>query len=476
MTTTPPEQILDQLKNLLEIVSNHSATRRNGDERLDEQLEAFLGCPPRQVAVLVNDVPGHRYVDHDLALQLLAERDPGNQLIGVGGGDQRYHCSLADLMQQPYGWPVSVAPPDFTVLPDSPTSERSCVGLGVRLFSYQGTPVAVMIREANPRRGQDQGSLEVLCPDRALGKELLTELGELSLRHSVLRGQLISLKESGYEQTARGVTFLPRPQVSAEDVILPAGRLDHVKEHVLGIASHAQQLRAAGQHLKRGVLLYGPPGTGKTHTLRHLLTEATDHTVVVLSGQSLACVGMAAKIARALQPSIVVLEDVDLVAGERDFSAGAQPLLFEVMDAMDGLDGDADVTFLLTTNRVEAMEDALTQRPGRVDLAVEVPLPDLAGRIQLLQLYAPADAFSHAEIERTATRLEGTTASLAKELVRRCVLMATIEGSQLGDDQLRRATEQMLDDSQELSRVLLGAGRPEPAEAPSWGTGLQPPR
>lgn len=294
----------------------------------------------------------------------------------------------------------------------------------------QGTPVAVMIREANPRRGQDQGSLEVLCPDRALGKELLTELGQLSLRHSVLRGQLISLKESGYEQTARGVTFLPRPQVSAEDVILPAGRLDHVKEHVLGIASHAQQLRAAGQHLKRGVLLYGPPGTGKTHTLRHLLTEATDHTVVVLSGQSLAYVSMAAKIARALQPSIVVLEDVDLVAGERDFSAGAQPLLFEVMDAMDGLDGDADVTFLLTTNRVEAMEDALTQRPGRVDLAVEVPLPDLAGRIQLLQLYAPADAFSHAEIERTAARLEGTTASLAKELVRRCVLMATIEGSQ----------------------------------------------
>ena len=55
--------------------------------------------------------------------------------------------------------------------------------------------------------------------------------------------------------------------------------------------------------------------------------------------------------ARALQPSIVVLEDCDLIAEDRSFGHGPQPLLFEVLDAMDGLDNDADVAFVLTTNR-----------------------------------------------------------------------------------------------------------------------------
>ena len=77
--------------------------------------------------------------------------------------------------------------------------------------------------------------------------------------------------------------------------------------------------------------------------------------------------------ARALQPSIVVLEDCDLIAEDRSFGHGPQPLLFEVLDAMDGLASDADVAFVLTTNRVDMLERALAQRPGRVDLAVEIP-------------------------------------------------------------------------------------------------------
>ena len=68
--------------------------------------------------------------------------------------------------------------------------------------------------------------------------------------------------------------------------------------------------------------------------------------------------------ARALQPSIVVLEDCDLIAEDRSFGHGPQPLLFEVLDAMDGLDDDADVAFVLTTNRVEALEHALRSGPG----------------------------------------------------------------------------------------------------------------
>ncbi len=54
---------------------------------------------------------------------------------------------------------------------------------------------------------------------------------------------------------------------------------------------------------------------------------------------------------------------------------------------MDGLGEDVDVTFLLTTNRPDMLEQALADRPGRVDHAAELPLPDSDGRRRLLQLY-----------------------------------------------------------------------------------------
>ena len=172
--------------------------------------------------------------------------------------------------------------------------------------------------------------------------------------------------------------------MAASEVVLPPGTLERIEAQVLGVGEHRQKLLAHGAHLKRGVLLYGPPGTGKTHTVRYLASAAVGHTVILLSGNTLAFVSEAARMARALQPAMVVLEDCDLVAEDRSFGHGPQPLLFEVLDAMDGLDTDADVAFLLTTNRVELLEEALVQRPGRVDLAVDVPRPDLAARRALL--------------------------------------------------------------------------------------------
>ena len=198
---------------------------------------------------------------------------------------------------------------------------------------------------------------------------------------------MISFSGPPYEQSMAGITFVRRPDLPADQVILPEGTLDHVRAHVVGLAEHREELRARGQHLKRGILLYGPPGTGKTHTVRHLIGSSQDTTVVLLSGQQFQFVTDAAQVARAHQPAIVVLEDCDLVAEDRDYGPSGRPLLFTLLDAMDGLDADADVTFLLTTNRVQQLERALVQRPGRVDLAVEIPLPDAEARAALIRLY-----------------------------------------------------------------------------------------
>ncbi len=173
--------------------------------------------------------------------------------------------------------------------------------------------------------------------------------------------------------------------------------------------------------------------------------------------------------ARALQPSIVVLEDCDLIAEDRSFGHGPQPLLFEVLDAMDGLDRDADVAFVLTTNRVDMLERALAQRPGRVDLAVEIPLPALRERISLVKLYARGIPFSSDAVEGAASRTEGTTASFARELVRRAVVAAALEGVSVDDRHLSTAVDVLMDDGEALTRSLLGSGAGAGFENPGFG-------
>ena len=332
------------------------------------------------------------------------------------------------------------------------------MALGIRLFSYDGHPVAVLQRRASRMHGNGTGVIEVLCPDPDVANALLERATTLGTELSLLRGQVLSLEMVGYEAEGDGFRFIARPDVSAEDVILPPGKLERITGHMSGIAAHSETLRRHGQHLKRGVLLYGPPGTGKTHTVRHLISTTPEHTIILLSGQTLQFIGQAAAVARHLQPSIVVLEDCDLVAMDRGFSPSGNPLLFEVLDTLDGLDSDADVAFLLTTNRVEVLEEALTQRPGRVDVAVEIPLPDEEARRRLLALYRGTVPYSDEVLDEVATRSDHRTASFFKELMRRSVLTAADEGVEPADQHLTAALDSLLSDQEALNRSLLGGG------------------
>jgi len=173
---------------------------------------------------------------------------------------------------------------------------------------------------------------------------------------------------------------------------------------------------------------------------------------------------------------------VDLIGEERMPRMGPvighHPLLFQLLSEMDGLDSDIDVTFLLTTNRPEILEPALAARPGRVDLAAELPLPDAAARRRLVRLYQGDVVLDLAEPERVIERSEGVTASFLKELIRKAALLACEDGTGSGaaaggqaapirvtDDHMTAALDQLLDTKSQLTRVLLGGGQPGDARA-----------
>ena len=103
------------------------------------------------------------------------------------------------------------------------------------------------------------------------------------------------------------------------------------------------------------------------------------------------------------------------------------PVLFSLLDAMDGVGADADVTFVLTTNRADILETALADRPGRVDLAIEIPRPDAGCRERLFRVYI-RDLAVDADLDPVVAGTEGVTASFVKEMIRRTVLASLRAG------------------------------------------------
>ena len=397
------------------------------------------------------------------ALEAWAAQDGRTvEVVGLRSAHPGFPVELADLVSSGGGRPpVRTGAPDVVDLPSGPDRSRACWRLVMLLVTDERGPHALVVR-VDEQRGTPRLAVEVAGLPTEVAQEVLAEVEALRDRLNVYRGQTIELTQGDFGSS--GVTFPTLTPTAREDVVLPEAVLARLERHTLGIAARRDALRAAGQHLKRGVLLHGPPGTGKTHTVRYLTQALEGATVVLLSGRSMNLVGAVTELARELAPSVVVLEDVDLVAEDRSFGTGPSPVLFELLDAMDGAAADADLLFLLTTNRADLLESALAARPGRVDVAVEIALPDADARRRLLQVYARGVPLELDESERedVVARTEGVTASFVKELVRRSVLEALVAGGDgapltvVDAAHVGRALDDLLDAAQGVTRALLG--------------------
>ncbi|MEV6479474.1 ATP-binding protein [Streptomyces sp. NPDC051576] len=456
------EQIGVLFHEFLAAVARPKRTDDDPARNLTKRLCDHLGTAPADRPVVKAAYPPYDLPNVHLALENWFAADGRSyELVGMRGAQNRGDLTLGEILEAADRHDrFTVGAVDYAQLPVSPDAELACVSCGFYLGADGDDRFAVLLRGPADEYGRDKVEIEVLARDKEFADRLLAELDALVLEHNIFRGQVLSFEGSEFGQGLGPFRFHRRPALTRDDIVLPEGLLERVERQVVGVARRRAQLRAAGQHLRRGLLLYGPPGTGKTHTIRYLLSHLPQFTVVVLSGTSIDAIGPACALARMLQPALVVLEDCDLIAEARDHG-GEQPLLFQVLNEMDGLSDDADVAFLLTTNRADLLEPALIQRPGRVDLAVEIPLPDAPGRARLLDLYGTGLDLDEELTAEVVSRTEGTTASFTKELVRRSVLIAAERESPLTEPaDVRAALDELLSDRDQLTRRLLGVRPP----------------
>jgi len=250
--------------------------------------------------------------------------------------------------------------------------------------------------------------------------------------------------------------------VRRDEVILPPATLSLLERNVIRFVGLRSRLNGLGLATKKGLLFYGPPGTGKTHTIRYLASNLPGHTTLIITAAQVALLAQYMSLARLLQPAMVVIEDADLIARDREEMGPCdESLLNELLNEMDGLKQDADILFILTTNRPEQLESALASRPGRIDQAIEVPVPNDIGRRKLVQLYGKGLPLGDTVVSEAAQRTAGVSAAFIKELMRR-VAQASIArdgGKTVVSGDISEALDDMLFTGGKLNVKLLGGVR-----------------
>ncbi|QIG42702.1 26S protease regulatory subunit [Nocardioides anomalus] len=439
--------------------------------RADEQptfrsiVAEHLGRGVEDLPVTEEGWPGYEHVNVQRALDAwLAGDGREHRLVGLTDYRHRGQFGLGDLLAADEVSRMHATRPGATTRvarasgPDGATEE--CLRAALVLASDGEERLAALVRGPDHESDQNGVRVEVVATSDEAARAFTRSLRDLALERNVYRGQVVSFGRDMFGERGSLLRFRTRPRVGQDALILPEATFGDIRRQVVGVARSRDRLRAAGQHLKRGLLLYGPPGAGKTHTVRYLMSELADTTIVELTGESLHALREACSIARSLQPAMIVVEDVDLIAEQRDHYGGETPMLFTLLNEMDGLDEDADVVFLLTTNRADLLEPALAARPGRVDQAVHVPLPDAAGRRRLLDLYRGRLELDATRLDDVVERTDGVTASFLKELLRRAAVVAAAEGDdaeiRVGADDLDAALADLLDTRNAMTRAVLG--------------------
>ena len=441
------------------------------DGSLRVRIRDHLGVDPSSLPVVGEEVAVYNRVNLQLALDAWA-RGTGRSIepIGFGVPNRWMGVELGDLLgrSNPTGRAIDIAPVNYTEaeLPDG--GSLRCVEGAVLLITDGAQRLVGLIARAQQRSGAAPPfTLQIAGVDQDAVSGLLSELRRLRHELNVYRGRVLAVMRGDRHNLFDGqlnLGFVESTVRERDDVILAAGVLERIERHTIEFSRHIDRLRSMGRGVRRGLLLYGPPGTGKTHTVSYLASALEGRTTFIVTGASFGVLPPICRLARELAPSMVVLEDVDLVALERTMPGqGTNPLLFELMNEMDGVGSDVDIIFLLTTNRPDLLEPALASRPGRVDLAIEIARPDPLCRRRLIELYGRELSLSTEAKESLVNRTEGVSAAFIKELLRRSALLAvTRDGADptvVTDACIDAALEELLQASDGLTRALLGARR-----------------
>ena len=226
------------------------------------------------------------------------------------------------------------------------------------------------------------------------------------------------------------------PKVTFGDV---AGNEEAKREmiEIVDFLKNSEKYRKLGARIPKGILLVGPSGVGKTLLAKAIAGEANVPFFSVAGSEfmeMLVGVGSARardlfKMAKTSQPSLIFIDEIDAIGRQRGMGIGGghderEQTLNQILIEMDGFDPRTDVIVLAATNRPDMLDPALI-RAGRFDRNINIPLPDLKDREEIIKIHMRGKPFSEdVNLERIARKTVGFSGADIENMLNEAAILA----------------------------------------------------
>jgi hypothetical protein len=203
-------------------------------------------------------------------------------------------------------------------------------------------------------------SLQVKCgwADRYELMGLVSEIKDTVASSPYIKGQILELSGHGFSIL----------DMKGDMPIVDKSLKYELDKNIFNMFRKSEEFRRYGLPVKRAIILEGSPGCGKTMICRHVAAalkgEVTVLWVTSKAIESSSAISNAFELARKLSPSLIVMEDLDLISGTR---FDDQETLGEMLNQLDGVSANENIVVIATTNKVASLDEALRDRPGRFD-------------------------------------------------------------------------------------------------------------
>lgn len=215
-----------------------------------------------------------------------------------------------------------------------------------------------------------------------------------------------------------GIYYEKRKVDTDELFELPSDELQDIIQDIENFWERCDKYQEYGFLHKRGILLYGEPGAGKSGIIqlctKHLIEKKNGIVISLSSGDQIDWYGKSIGSFRSVEPDrplIVILEDIDSIAGEGNWSTS---MLLNILDGIKQID---NVVYIATTNYPEQLEERITNRPSRFDRRYEILMPNAQVRESYFRSKLTQEDLEKIKLSEWIKATEGFSMAHLRELV-----------------------------------------------------------
>ena len=296
----------------------------------------------------------HKFFDNDFVMQSFGLNTLESNVFGHG-----IYCLQLENKLKLYSLEPDAAMSEIKIAPNVKAHIPSC---GKFVLEIDNESVVLVLYRYN-----DSTNYEICALTYEIADKIINIIKRKADECNFYRNKVFAFEGN----------FISLPSLTLENAILPEQITTEINTNVVKFFKHtANILEAYNLPSKRGLIFCGEPGVGKSFTARVLAATLGVTFIVVTNVRNKEEIKSIYTFARKITPAVILFEDIDIYLFDRN---SGDSKLAVLLNELDGMEENKKIVTILTTNKLDVLDKAIKERPGRFDriLQFELPSPEL---------------------------------------------------------------------------------------------------